>query len=261
MGLLLSGLHTVAGHVDDRDHALGLITDLSLLELGRSSRRLHRLLCGLLHGALCRLLHGLLLLRISAALLVEDCLLSSLGGLPERFRLPGRLLGHHTRLGLLECVCGSRLGRLLWVALWILTLRILALHTRHIALLGIALLRILLGIALLLRILLRIALLLRILLGIALLRILLRITLLLRILLGIALLLRILSLHARHVALLRIARLSLHGLLAAQLVHHLPDDTTQHAASHGTCHGVHSRLAIVLPLWIARLTISIGYCG
>ena len=131
--------------------------------------------------------------------------------------------GHISLLCLCEGVCAGRLRSLLGIALRIATLwislRILAscvsllgITLLRVALLGIALLRItLLGVTLLWVLTLRIALL-----GITLLRILLRITLL-----------GILTLHARHIALLGIARLTrLHTWLATQLGHYLPDDTT-----------------------------------
>ena len=54
----------------------------------------------------------------------------------------------------------------------------------------------------------------------------------------------------------------LHTWLTTKFGHHLPDDTAQHASAHGSCHWVHTRLAIVLLLRIARLTILLcGDCG
>ena len=118
-----SCLHAVAGHVDDRDHALGLIAQLGLFEL----------------GCTCRLLHGLRLLLhwlLSYWLLCAGGL--SAGGLAE---LPALLswlacgllaLWNTVLAGFsgLESLGSGRLGSLLRIALlWVLALWVLSLHT------------------------------------------------------------------------------------------------------------------------------------
>ena len=180
-----------------------------------------------------------------------------------------RWQGHISLLGLGELISGSRLLRKS------LRITLLGITALRITLLGIALLRITLLRIALLRVLtgsvglLWIALLWILLpLGIALLRI----TLLWILLpLGIALLriallwiLLPLGILPSSVGLLRIALLTrLHAWLAAKLGHHLSDDTTQHATSHGSCHRVHAThrvhagLAIIL-LLIAGLSILSG---
>ena len=267
----MSGLHTAAGHIDDRHYALGLVAELCLLELRGGSRLLHGLLrlLRVLSGGLLRLRGGLL--RLCGGLLRQ----AGVGC-------------HHAGLGGLESAGSGRLGGL--VALRILTLRItalgvLSLYARHVALLRVLLAGVLLALRIaLLRVLLRVLLagvllalriaLLRVLLRVLLAGVLLslRIALLWVLLAGVLLPLRIallwvllalpiLALDARHIALRGVALLGGHGLLAPKLVHHLTDDTSQHATTHGTGHRVHAGLAVILALWIALLAVSIGYSG